>query len=117
VVGLDVHKESIVAAVLRAGGERALERSTIHNRPAAVEQLVKRIGSPTTIFVYEAGPCRYELHRQLTALGQRVVVVAPTLTPLRPGDRVKTDRRDGVPRRVNRPWVRDPPWQLPSSAR
>jgi transposase len=89
-----VHKESIVVTVLHAGADRVLERRTLPNRPAAVEQLAQRVGSPTTVFVYEAGPCGYELHRQLTALGQRVVVVAPTLTPIRPGDRVKTDRRD-----------------------
>lgn len=94
VVGLDVHKPSIVAAVLRVEAARIRERMTILNQPAAVEGLVQRVGSPTTVFVYEAGPCGYELHRQLTALGQRAVVVAPALIPIRPGDRVKTDRRD-----------------------
>jgi transposase len=46
------------------------------------------------VFVYEAGPCGYEVHRQITALGGRCVVIAPGLTPMRPGDRVKTNRRD-----------------------
>lgn len=94
VVGLDVHKERIVAAVLRMNTDRG-ERLTIVNHPAAVEGFVKRVTSRgAAIFVYEAGPCGYELHRQLMAMGQKAIVVAPTLTPVRPGDRVKTDRRD-----------------------
>jgi transposase len=44
--------------------------------------------------VYEAGPCGYEVQRQITALGHRCAVIAPALTPVKPGDRVKTDRRD-----------------------
>ena len=47
-------------------------------------------------FCYEAGPCGYGLYRQITALGHECVVVAPSLVPTRPGDRVKTDRRDAL---------------------
>lgn len=95
VVGLDVHKETIVAAVLPPGSERAREKVTIENRPPAIEQLVGRLASQGPVeFVYEAGPCGYEVQRQITALGSRCGVVAPALTPVRPGDRVKTDRRD-----------------------
>jgi transposase len=46
------------------------------------------------VFVYEAGPCGYQVQRQITARGKKCVVIAPALTPVRPGDRVKTDRRD-----------------------
>src|SRR5439155_119405 len=43
---------------------------------------------------YEAGPTGYVLYRQLTALGVPCAVIAPTLVPVKAGDRVKTDRRD-----------------------
>jgi transposase len=60
-----------------------------------VERLVRRfIERGPVEFVYEAGPCGFELQRQLTGLNQRCVVIAPSLIPVRPGDRVKTDRRD-----------------------
>jgi transposase len=95
VIGLDVHKQSIVAAILPPGAERVTDRVTIANRPGAVRDFIRRVTlHAPAVFVYEAGPCGYELYRQLTVLGERVVVVAPTLTPVRPGDRVKTDRRD-----------------------
>jgi transposase len=95
VVGLDVHKDTIVAAVLPPEADQVREAVTIEHTPPAVAKLASRLAprGPLT-FVYEAGPCGYELHRQLTALGHRGVVIAPALTPVRPGDRVKTDRRD-----------------------
>ena len=68
---------------------------TIPNRPDAVRRLVKRLGDKQGLRVcYEAGPCGYVLHKQLTSLGVACDVVAPTLVPKRPGDRIKTDRRD-----------------------
>lgn len=95
VVGLDVHKDSIAVAVLPRGSERVTEASTIVNDPKVIEKLVKRLtAAESATFVYEAGPCGYQLHRQITALGYRCVVIAPSLTPVRPGDRVKTDHRD-----------------------
>jgi len=95
VVGLDVHKETIVAAVLPPHAERPIETGTIPHTPETLAQLVRRLATngPVT-FVYEAGPCGYEPYRQLTALGHPCTVVAPGLIPVRPGDRVKTDRRD-----------------------
>lgn len=95
VVGLDVHKQTVVAAVLPPGADRTRETVTMENTPKAVERLVARLAARGPVaFVYEAGPCGYEVQRQLTALGQPCAVVAPALTPVRPGDRVKTDRRD-----------------------
>lgn len=95
VVGLDVHKQTIVAAVLPSGAERVRERLTIENQPRAIEQMVRRLAAQGPLeFVYEAGPCGYDVHRQLRALGWPCAVIAPALTPVRPGDRVKTDRRD-----------------------
>ena len=95
VVGLDVHKATVVAAVLPPGADRTRETVTIENSPTAIARLVTRLAARGPVaFVYEAGPCGYEVQRQLTALGQPCAVVAPALTPVRPGDRVKTDRRD-----------------------
>jgi transposase len=97
VVGLDVHKESIVAAVLPQGHNDVTEKVSIENHPKAIEQLVNRIMRQGPVeFVYEAGPCGYAVQRQITGLGQHCAVIAPGLTPVRPGDRVKTDKRDAV---------------------
>lgn len=95
IIGLDVHKETITAAVLPPGAERVVETLKISNTPSALAALVHRLQSRGPLAcVYEAGPCGYEVQRQLTALGQPCAVIAPALTPRRPGDRVKTDRRD-----------------------
>lgn len=96
-VGLDVHKETIAVAVAEGDGGAPRSLGTIPNRPEAVAQLVRKLGAATGLRVcYEAGPCGYGLQRQLTRLGARCVVVAPSLVPTRPGDRVKTDRRDAL---------------------
>lgn len=96
-IGLDVHKDSIAVAVAdgRGGDPRSL--GAIPSRPQAVRDLVRRLGPPQRLTAgYEAGPCGYTLYRQLTALGVRCLVVAPSLVPSKPGDRVKTDRRDAT---------------------
>lgn len=95
IIGLDVHKETITAAVLPPGAERVVEILKIPSTQSALAALVRRLQPRGPLaFVYEAGPCGYEVQRQLTALGQPCAVIAPALTPRRPGDRVKTDRRD-----------------------
>jgi len=95
VVGLDVHKDSIVAAVLPPAAHRPTETCQIENQPKSVEKLIRRLTQRGPAeFVYEAGPCGYAVQRHLSELGQRCVVIAPGLIPVRPGDRVKTDRRD-----------------------
>jgi transposase len=95
VVGLDVHKESIVTGVLPPNSERVTLATKFENTSGELKAFVGRIRSrgPLT-FVYEAGPCGYQVHRDLTALGQECVIIAPGLIPRRPGDKVKTDRRD-----------------------
>lgn len=95
-VGLDVHAETIAVAVAEADGDtRAL--GVIPNRLEAIRQLVKKLGAPETLRTcYEAGPTGYALYWQLAGLGVRCEVVAPTLVPVKPGDRVKTDRRDAI---------------------
>ena len=95
IVGMDVHKKMIMIAVLPLGSNVVSERVTIENETRPIEKLVKRLTAKGPVeFVYEAGPCGYELQRQIVTMGHRCVVIAPSLTPVRPGDRVKTDRRD-----------------------
>jgi transposase len=93
-VGLDVHAETIAVAVAEGDGE-IHTLGTIPNTPEAVRRLIAKLGGSQRLRVcYEAGPTGYVLYRQLTALGVHCVVVAPTLVPVKAGDRVKTDRRD-----------------------
>jgi transposase len=93
-VGLDVHAQTIAVAVAETGGEvRSL--GVIPNRAESINKLIRKLGKPEQLRVcYEAGPTGYVLYWQLTKLGVRCEVVAPTLIPVKPGDRVKTDRRD-----------------------
>jgi len=96
VVGLDVHKETITIAVLRPGQDRSDQSATFENQPSTIEKKVKELNrrhAPLE-FVYEAGPGGFALYRQLTQLGHRCAVIAPAWMPMKPGDRVKTDRKD-----------------------
>jgi len=95
-VGLDVHAQTIAIAVAEAGRDGEVRSlGTIPNTAEAVRKAIRRLGGVETLAVcYEAGPCGYVLYWQLTQLGVKCEVVAPTLVPTRSGDRVKTDRRD-----------------------
>jgi transposase len=95
-VGLDVHVETIAVALAEQAGEiRSL--GVIPNREDSVRKLVKKLGPVEDLqFCYEAGPTGYALYWQLTKLGAKCEVVAPTLVPVKAGDRVKTDRRDAL---------------------
>ena len=96
-VGLDVHKDSMaVAYVANAHDADVTFLGTIGTRQVDIDQLVRKLHSkaPHLVFVYEAGPCGYWLYRYLTKQGHLCYVVAPSLIPKTPGDRVKTDRRD-----------------------
>ena len=98
-VGLDVHKQGIVAAVAEDGlrGE-VREYGRTANTPAALDRLARKLSHEGVKlrFCYEAGPCGYGIQRHLSAGGHECVVVAPSLIPRRAGDRVKTDRRDAA---------------------
>ena len=95
-VGLDVHKEIIAVAVCDESGF-AQSLGNIPNTPDAVAQLMRKLAARGSLQVaYEAGPCGYVLYHQLHKLGIPCLVAAPTLIPVRSGDRVKTDRRDAL---------------------
>ena len=98
-VGLVVHKRttSVALAEPSRGGEvRFL--GEIPSTPEALHRLIERLKSRhrQLSFCYEAGPCGYGVHRLLSGLGQDCSVVAPSLIPSRPGDRVKTNCRDAT---------------------
>lgn len=96
-LGLDVSKETIAVATAEPDGS-VVEYGTIANDPGAVRRLVATLSRDGAglVAAYEAGPTGYALRRQLGALGVDSQVVAPSLMPRRPGDRVKTDRRDAL---------------------
>ena len=95
-LGLDVHAETIAVAVAEPYGEvRSL--GTIANREDTIRKFIKKLGSPEQLRAcYEAGPTGFVLYWQLAQLGVECAVVAPSLVPKKPGDRVKTDRRDAL---------------------
>ena len=97
-VGLDVHKETIAVAVADSDDGEVRYFGEIGNTPEAIQKLVKQLrkGDASLSFCYEAGPCGYVIHRQLSDLGWDCQVVAPSLIPKKAGDRVKTDRRDAL---------------------
>ena len=98
-VGLDVHKESIAVAHARPDhGSEILYVGQVGTREADLDKLLRRPHSRASrLFVaYEAGPCGYGLYRTLTEKGVSCLVVAPSLMPKKPGERVKTDRRDAT---------------------
>jgi transposase len=96
-VGLDVHKDSIAVAVAEAGRAPARLVATIAHDLGKLRKLLARYGDPAQVHVaYEAGPTGYGLQRDLARRGYRCEVIAPSLIPRRAGDRVKTDRRDGI---------------------
>lgn len=97
-VGLDVHKVSINVAVILPGsrevGEEWQQGTDARSRARMVRKL-KHLGGDQVRVCYEAGPCGYALQRELRDAGLDCIVVAPSLIPSKPGERVKTDRRDG----------------------
>lgn len=96
-IGLDTHKHSISVAITHSSGGDAEYMGVIPNTPDAISKLVKKLGDPDKLkFCYEAGPCGYNIYRQLSKLGATCFVVAPSLVPTKPGDRIKTDRRDAI---------------------
>ena len=99
-VGMDAHKKAINVAALFPD-ERDAHEWALENKPAAIRRLVKKLvreaDGREVRCCYEAGPCGYALQRQIEAAGPVICeVIAPALIPRKPGDRVKTDRRDAM---------------------
>jgi transposase len=93
---LDTSKKSIQVAMLLTGRREAVEWE-LANEAQAVKRLAKRLVREAVgelPVCYEAGPCGYSLQRQLYAAGVKAMVIAPSLVPSKPGERIKTNRRD-----------------------
>jgi transposase len=98
-VALDTSKLRNAVAIASEGRDGEVRYlGEIDNTPAATGKLVRKLAKrhPAVTFCYEAGPTGYGLYRQITGLGHECIVVAPSLIPQKPGDRVKTNRRDAL---------------------
>jgi transposase len=98
-VGLDVHKKTIDVAITnnRING-KVRSYGKITSSLDALNKLIKKLQTEETMlqFVYEAGPCGYQIFRYLQSKNISCSVVAPSMIPRRSGDRIKTDRRDAI---------------------
>jgi transposase len=96
-VGLDVHKDTISVSVCEVGREASRFLGAIRHDVAGLIKLLRKVGpAPDQLLAYEAGPTGFGLQRRLTQAGYRCEVIAPSLMPQRPGDRIKNDRRDSA---------------------
>jgi transposase len=93
-LGLDVHKDTISLGILEPGSDSPAVDKIFHDEPS-VRRLIDRFPDRSRLRVcYEAGPTGYELQRLFGSTGVSCEVIAPSLIPCAPGDRVKTDKRD-----------------------
>jgi transposase len=98
-ITFDVSKTKHAVAIADGGrGSEVRFLGEVPNSPAAVERLIRKLAGRygKLHFCYEAGPTGYGLYRQIQALGHACLVIVPALIPKRPGERVKTNRRDAV---------------------
>ena len=97
-VAMDTHKKEHKVA-LHYPGEEQIVRFAIKNTVRDIKKMVSKIKKKSSAdieFCYEAGVCGFILKRRIESLGCKCIVIAPSLTPIKPGDRVKTDRRDAL---------------------
>src|SRR5262245_65320963 len=95
-IGLDVHADTIAVSVAEPDGE-VRPFGMIPNRLESVRKMIAKLGPANQLKAcYEAGPTGYVLYWQLTSLGVACEVIAPSLVPVKAGDKVKTDRRDAT---------------------
>ena len=95
-VAMDVHKKKHSVAMILPGSDQITEW-TIHNNDREIKRMIKRLEkvAPGKIEIcYEAGVCGFALQRKLSTKRIKCMVIAPSLVPCKPGERVKTDRRD-----------------------
>ncbi|WP_077621189.1 IS110 family transposase [Sediminibacillus massiliensis] len=96
-VGLDVSKDKIAVAVADEGRSKPRYVGMIDYTVEAIRKLMKKLGEPELLQVcYEAGPTGYGLYRLLKSMDIECEVIAPSLIPQKPGERVKTDKRDAI---------------------
>jgi transposase len=98
-VGIDVAKLKNAIAIAESGRDGEVRYfGEVEASDASMRRIIQRIAAKfdRVHFCYEAGPTGYGLHRLIQSLGQSCMVVAPSLIPRRPGDRVKTNRRDAL---------------------
>lgn len=100
-IGLDTHKEFVeVAYIEDQRGAQAVHFGRISSAKASITKLARQFQSKypeaTLHFVYEAGPCGYWIYRLLTSLGHCCYVIAPSFIPKKPGEKIKTDKRDAL---------------------
>jgi transposase len=98
-IGLDVHKESISIAVAEAGRNGEVrDYGQVSGSLIALERALRKLKKAEVELrcVYEAGPCGFVIYRRLKQLGIDCAVVAPSLIPKKPGERIKTNRRDAI---------------------
>jgi transposase len=97
-VGMDVHMESVTVAIAHKGRSDPMLWGEVVNRPLDIRRMAKRLKGKygSVAFCYEAGPCGYEIYRDMASLGHTCIVAAPSLVPRKPGERIKTDRRDAL---------------------
>ena len=98
-IGMDVHKNSIDIAIAKNGRKgQVLHYGKIDGNPSALDKVIRKLIAKGNRlhFVYEAGPCGYQIYRHLIAQGLDCSVVAPSRVPKKSGDRIKNDRRDAL---------------------
>ena len=100
-IGLDTHKEFVEVAYIEDNrGAPPIHFGRISSAKLAIKKLIRQFESKyphaTLHFVYEAGPCGYWIYRLITSLGHCCYVVAPSLIPKKPGEKIKTDKRDAL---------------------
>jgi transposase len=97
-IGIDDHADKLTIAHFEGDGERpSKEFELVPNARGRGRLLSFLRGLDGEVrIVYEAGPCGFDLYRQLVAAGFDCRVAAPSLTPKKPGEKVKTNRRDAA---------------------
>ncbi len=97
-VAMDTHKKEHKVA-LHYPCQEEVTRFAVRNTARDIKKMVSKIKKQApgeVLFCYEAGVCGFTLKRRIEALGCKCKVIAPSLTPQKPGERIKTDRRDAV---------------------